>query len=103
MSSDKPQAPKGAISVKIHIDDDMAQGAYSNLVMLNHTETEFVFDFIYVQPQQPKATVRSRIICAPQHAKQLLKALGENVQMYEKKFGAIQPPTQRGDGPKIVH
>jgi len=85
MSSDKPvQVP-----LKIQLDDDMAQGAYSNLVMINHTESEFVVDYIYVQLQQPKAKVRARVITSPRHAKQVLRALTENIRLYEEKFGTI--------------
>ena len=93
MSSPK-QPAKPTVNIQIQLDDDIAQGAYVNLVMLNHNETEFVLDFIYVQPQQPKAKVRSRVICTPRHAKQLLHALAENVKLYEQKFGTIPPSTQ---------
>jgi hypothetical protein len=37
----------------------------------------------------PKAKVKSRIIMTPQHAKRLLKALGDNVAKYEKAHGTI--------------
>jgi len=90
--ADKKTNP--ANTLKIQIDDDTAQGCYTNLVMLNHTETEFVFDFVYVQPQQPKAKVRSRILCNPQRAKGLLHALADNIKMYENRFG----PIKNGDG-----
>src|SRR2546422_3339690 len=43
-------------------DEQTAQGMYVNMAMLNHNETEFVIDFIYVQPQAPKAVVRARVI-----------------------------------------
>jgi hypothetical protein len=42
-----------------------------------------------VQPQQPKARVRSRIITNPKHMKRLLHAIQDNVSKYEAKFGAI--------------
>ncbi|MFT7622007.1 MAG: hypothetical protein ACI9WU_001172 [Myxococcota bacterium] len=87
MSSDEPKPKR--INIKIQLDDDIAQGRYANLVMLNHTETEFVLDFLYVQPQQPKAKVHSRVITSPRHAKLLLRALQENVSCYEKRFGEI--------------
>ena len=99
MSSEKP-GPR-AVNIQIQIDDDISQGAYANLVMINHNETEFVLDFIYVQPQQPKAKVRSRVITSPRHAKQLLAALEENVGIYEQKFGAI--PLTPGPKGNLVH
>ncbi|HIA04766.1 MAG TPA: DUF3467 domain-containing protein [Myxococcales bacterium] len=92
--------PEGSVSLQIQLDEDTAQGSYANLVMLNHTETEFVFDFIYVQPQQPKAKVRSRIICSPRHAKQLLGALSENIGIYEERFGNIK--AAKGE-PPVMH
>jgi elongation factor P--beta-lysine ligase len=43
-----------------------------------------------VQPQQPKARVRARIITSPQHMKRLLGAIQENVARYERAFGTIE-------------
>ncbi len=47
-------------------------------------------------PGTPKSKVKSRIILTPQHAKRLLKALGDNVTRFEKAHGEIkdyeQPP-----------
>ena len=86
---DKKQTDKKKVNIQIQLDDDVAQGAYVNLAMVNHSETEFTLDFIYVQPQQPKAKVRARIITSPKHTKRLLEALKENVAKYEKRFGPI--------------
>ncbi|MFZ9970520.1 MAG: DUF3467 domain-containing protein, partial [Bacteroidia bacterium] len=46
-------------------------------------------DFIRMMPGVPKGKVKSRIVLAPQHAKRLLMALGENVHKYEEHFGDI--------------
>ena len=40
-------------------------------------------------PGVSDAKVRSRIICTPQHAKKLLRALSDNIQRYENNFGEI--------------
>lgn len=80
--------PKKEIQIKL--DDDIAQGMYSNLTFISSNETEFVMDFIYVQPQQPKAKVRSRIILGPNHAKKFLLTLKNSVKKYEDKFGTIK-------------
>ena len=83
-------APKTAeIQLQIQLDDEVANGQYINMALVNHTETEFTLDFIYVQPQQPKAKVRSRIITNPKHMKRLLHAIQDNVTKYEAKFGTI--------------
>ncbi len=87
--ADSNEMEKKKVNIQIQLDDDIAQGAYSNLVLVNHTETEFILDFIYVQPQQPKAKVRARIITSPRHTKRLLDALRENLARYEARFGTI--------------
>ena len=81
---------KKPLQLKINLSDEVAQGMYINLVMVNHTESEFVVDGLYVQPQQPKAHVRSRLILSPRHTKRLLMALQDNLDRYEDRFGEIE-------------
>ena len=76
--------------VKIEIDEKTADGIYINSALISHTQTEFVLDFLFLQPQTPKAKVRSRIITSPGHAKRLLLALHGNINKYEQKFGQIK-------------
>jgi len=83
--SDEPTAPK----LQVQIDEDIAQGTYCNLVLLNHTENEFLLDFAFLQPTSGRAKVRSRIISSPRHTKRLLQALQKNVERYEERFGTI--------------
>jgi hypothetical protein len=85
MSEDR----KKNLKLEIQVDDEISQGVYINLAAVNHNESEFVIDFIFAQPQIPKAKVRSRIITSPQHAKRLLTALQENLLRYEAQFGEI--------------
>ncbi len=87
MNEDKPQSKQ---QIQISIDDDIAQGVYSNLATISHSQGEFTFDFIYLQPQAPKAKVRSRIVTSPSHAKRFLKALQDNIEKYEARFGGIK-------------
>ena len=94
-----PTQPSGAGGQKMNIelDEEMAEGVYANLVMIAHSPEEFILDFIRVMPGGPKARVKSRIIVTPQHAKRLLKALGENIERYEQAHGEIAertPPDQ---------
>ena len=79
-----------AIQLQIQLDEEVANGQYVNLALINHTEGEFVLDFIYVQPQQPRARVRSRVITSPRHMKRLLAAMQENVDRYEARHGEIK-------------
>ena len=93
--SDQPKTPTNAPQLQIELDEVTAQGAYSNLVFLNHNDAEFTFDFVYVQPGGPRARVRSRIIVSPRHAKRFLRALESNIARYEQVFGKID------EGPAI--
>jgi hypothetical protein len=82
-----PKLPETAL--QIQIDEAVAQGLYANMALVNHTDAEFTLDFIYVQPQQPKASVRARIITSPRHMKRLLAAMTDNLQKYEARFGTV--------------
>ena len=46
-------------SARSRSSDAVSQGAYVNLTLVNHSETEFVMDFIFVQPHEPRARVRT--------------------------------------------
>jgi hypothetical protein len=83
------EAKQKEVKLEIHLDEDLAQGTYANLAVVNHNESEFVVDFIFVQPQAPRAKVRSRVILSPQHAKRFVAVLNENIGRYEKNFGEI--------------
>ena len=76
--------------IKIEIDEQTANGKYSNLALITHSQTEFIIDFIFVQPQSGKAKVQDRIITSPLHAKKFLQALQDNVAKYEMRFGQIK-------------
>jgi hypothetical protein len=82
----------GESQLNIEVSGDVAEGTYSNLVMIAHSPEEFIFDFIRVMPGVPKARVKSRIIVTPGHAKRLLKALVDNIEKYETTFGPIGEP-----------
>lgn len=78
------------VQLQIQLDDDVALGRYVNMALVNHSETEFTLDFIYVQPQQPRAKVVSRIITNPKHLKRLVSAMQDNLTKYEAKFGVVE-------------
>ena len=79
-------------ALNIELGEDVAEGIYSNLAIISHSNSEFVVDFIRLVPNVPKAKVKSRIILTPQHAKRLLAALRDNVQKFEMQFGKIDEP-----------
>ena len=70
--------------INISIDENIADGEYSNLAIINHSNSEFIVDFISIMPASPKAKVKSRIILTPEHAKRFNKALSENIKKFEK-------------------
>ncbi len=76
--------------LNIELSEEMAEGIYSNLALIAHSNSEFVIDFIRLMPGVPKAKVKSRIVLTPEHAKRLLAALKENIQKYEENFGDIR-------------
>jgi len=82
------QQQQGQINVEL--DENIAEGIYSNLAIINHSQSEFVVDFITIMPGVPKSKVKSRIILTPQHAKRLVKAMSDNVRKFEKQHGEIK-------------
>ena len=89
MQEEKKQQPE----IKIEIDEQTANGTYSNLALITHSENEFILDFIFFQPQNGKAKVRSRIITSPAHVKRMIEALKDNIAKYEMKFGQVKEPS----------
>lgn len=75
--------------LNIELSEELAEGVYSNLAIITHSQSEFVTDFIQMMPGMPKARVRSRVVMSPQNAKRLMRALIENVQKYEQVNGVI--------------
>ena len=92
--NDPTQARGAGRPVTVQADASVAPGIYSNLAMITHRKEEFVFDFLFVQPQggnqgEAVAQLRSRVIASPGHTKRVLRALEENVRRYEAQFGPI--------------
>ena len=82
--------------LKIELTPEIAAGHYSNLAAISHTPGEFFIEFINYSPNMPQARVQSRIIMNPENAKNLLFALRDNIQKYEKTFGDIERKTPKG-------
>lgn len=83
--------------LEIELPKEEATGTYSNLVMITHSASEFVFDFIAVMPGLPKAKVQKRLILTPEHSKRFAGALNENIRRYEELHGTIQESKARPD------
>ncbi|MEY4927769.1 MAG: hypothetical protein RI894_2205, partial [Bacteroidota bacterium] len=78
--------------INVEISTEVAVGHYCNHAGISHMPSEFVLDFIQLMPHAPNAQVRARIILAPQNAKNILRALSENIAQYERQFGRIPEP-----------
>lgn len=93
MKTDQPE-------IQIEMDEATARGVYTNLAFISHSETEFLLDFTFLQPQTPKTRVHTRIISSPLHAKRLLWALQDNISKYEARFGKVPAGEEPGPAPK---
>ena len=81
------QAPQ---QIRILLEEDVAQGQYVNFANIIHSPSEFIVDLGRIMPGRTDVKIYSRVIMTPQHAKQLLAALGQNIALFEQKFGEIR-------------
>jgi hypothetical protein len=83
----------------VELSHEVAQGTYSNLAIISHSNSEFIIDFVRLMPGIPKASVKSRIILTPEHAKRLMIALQENIAKFEQHNGRIVIRDREIDSP----
>ena len=88
--------------IKIELPKEELQGRYANMAMIAHGPNDFFLDMILRGPNMPQARVQSRIIMAPQHAKELMFALQDNIRRYEQTFGEIQMKRPAGGNSGIM-
>jgi hypothetical protein len=88
-----PQPPQQQRQIRLDIPANL-NATYSNTVIISHTASEVIFDFIQIMPNDPRARVQSRVIMAPSNAKLFLRALQDNLQRYEERNGEIKVPPQ---------
>ena len=84
MSPEKPQKKE----IKIKIGDSEMKGVYANFMRVTHSKEEFTLDFANVVP--PTGIITARVITSPGHFKRIIKALENNLRLYEEKFGKIE-------------
>jgi hypothetical protein len=77
-------------TIRIVLDEAVAQGEYVNFANIIHSQSEFVIDLGRVVPGRTDVKIYSRVILTPLHAKQLLEALGHNLGLFEQKYGEIR-------------
>jgi len=85
------------INIEIKMDDETADGHFSNFTNISHSPEEFTLDFVYVNPTPPPGfgKLKSRIILTPGHMKRLIAAMQENLDKYEERFGSIDNPIKK--------
>jgi len=83
---DKP--PK-EIQLHARIDDAVAEGVYVNFGSLAHNRSEFIIDLGRIVPGRSDVKILVRALTTPLVAKQLCRALSQNIEQYEKSYGEI--------------
>lgn len=94
--SDKQNFPSKRNRIKLELPPDL-RAVYANFALIVHTTSEFFVDFAQLLPGVNKSQVHTRVVMSPIHAKMLYQALGENLQRYESKHGAIELPPSLAD------
>ncbi|GAA0874685.1 DUF3467 domain-containing protein [Wandonia haliotis] len=84
--------------INIELPEEVAEGTYSNLAIITHSQSEFIVDFIQVMPGMPKGKVKSRVVMTPQNAKRLMLALNDNIKKFEQAHGEVS----LGDGNPMI-
>ena len=87
---DQPSKAKAQVNIKVS--DEQAKGTYANVAIVHNNDLEFVYDFVFIEPQRGQGHVVSRIISNPRTAKRLMLGLQELIATYEKRFGEIPLP-----------
>lgn len=90
--SSGPQSQPQVQSINVELGERESEGVYSNLALISHTPSEFIFDFARILPGARKARVHARVVMTPQHAKALRAALDQNLGRFEEQFGPIAMP-----------
>jgi len=82
----EPDAIRGQL--ELHAKPEDLGGAYSNFAVIKHTKREFITDFVWRMDNM--SILVSRVIMSPQQTKAVHRALGQNIQTYEKTNGEIK-------------
>jgi len=91
LMSQPPKPPNRQLRLEI---PSNLNATYANAVIVSHTNSEMIFDFLQVMPNDPRARVQNRVVLTPANAKMFLRALQTNLERYEEKNGEIQLPPQ---------
>ena len=89
MSTTNQPVPGQQMQISIELPADL-EALYSNFALITHSSSEVIVDFARVLPNMPKAKVYARVLMTPIGAKNLLRALSENIDNFEKQYGEIK-------------
>jgi hypothetical protein len=88
--SDKKQVKQ----IQIRISDEVMRGSYANIVRIDTTREEFIFDFGALNPQQASGIITNRIFMNPGHVKRMIDVLNRVMTRYESQHGQVAPAEQ---------
>jgi hypothetical protein len=112
-SGDAPQPGSGPFSQQVQhtsvaarVPEAVGRGVISTAVMVFHTNSEFVIDFLATMVRPPQ--VVARLVMSPVTFMQLIRGLRTNLEKYEKSFGSLSarqpvqqdPASAGGDAPQ---
>lgn len=83
---------------QLKIKDTELGGAYANAVMIGHTATEFLFDFITTF--FPRSVVTARVYMSAPNAPRLLESLTHSFEQFQRKIVAAQQQQQQQEPPQ---
>ena len=87
--------PTGPQPMRINVELPSAlEATYANFALISHTPSELIIDFARIMPNTPTAKIHARIVMTPMNAKLLYRALADNLQKFEEKYGEISTPAQ---------
>lgn len=78
------------VQIQVELGEKEAEGVYANMAIISYSPSEFFLDFARRMPGSPKAKVYARIVMTPPNLMLLQKALEQNLDGYQEKFGKIR-------------
>ncbi|HOY64139.1 MAG TPA: DUF3467 domain-containing protein [bacterium] len=82
--------------LRTQVSESAKLGEYSNFVKIQHSAIDFMLDFAKILPEENMIHVHTRLFMSPIHAKLFAKAMIENIEKYEQKFGTIDLKFEKG-------
>lgn len=76
--------------------EELLSGTYANSVLIGHSPSEFLFDFI--TGFYPTAAVSSRVYLSAQQVPRVVDTLSAALVTYQKRFQVVQQPGQQTPG-----